>query len=254
MTRPPKRQIEREFGVPIPGEILPEDQWTRTALKALPEGHCDWAALFGRAGPVVLDIGCGNGRSTLSSAILRPDFNHLATDLLPVVIRYATRRANQRGLTNVRFAVCDGLKLLSQNVAPHSVREIHVYHPQPWYEPVDYPKRLVAPEFLKLAHRVLEPEGFLVLQTDHPAYWQYMQYAVPALFELTEQPRPWPDAPRGKTRREIIALRSGLPVFRGIARPRPLGEVTVNLRAGALYPPIFEADRAMIELDRAEIE
>ena len=31
-----RRQIEREFGVPIAGEILDPSQWTQTALKKLP--------------------------------------------------------------------------------------------------------------------------------------------------------------------------------------------------------------------------
>src|SRR5262249_13552974 len=105
--------IETEFEVPIPGEILPEERWTRTAIKKLPPtGPLDFAAIFGRTAPIVLDIGCGNGRFTLSSAIARPADDHLATDILPVVIRYATRRGNQRGLSNVRFAVIGGRELL----------------------------------------------------------------------------------------------------------------------------------------------
>ncbi len=91
--------IEYELGVPIPGRVLPQSEWARTAVKRLPEaGPLDWAAIFGRTAPVVLDLGCGNGRFTLMSAVNRPDFDHFAIDFLPVVIRYATRRANQRGL------------------------------------------------------------------------------------------------------------------------------------------------------------
>jgi tRNA (guanine-N7-)-methyltransferase len=255
MTKPVGRRIEREFGVPIPGHLRDPEEWTKTALRALPEGHCDWSQVFDRPGPVMLDIGCGNGRSTLASAVLRPEFNHLATDSLPVVIRYATRRGNQRGLSNVRFAVCDGLRLLARHIAPRSVREIHVYHPQPWYDPADYHKRLVTPEFLALVHRALEPEGQLVLQTDHPAYWRYMSEIAPAFFHVTRQERPWPDAPRGRTRREIIALRSGLPVFRAIARPiHPLTESELATRVAALPAPTFEADRSLAALDAREAE
>src|SRR4051812_6118803 len=100
--------IEYELGVPIPGRILPELQWARTAVKRLPEDQpLEWRAVFGREAPVVLDLGCGNGRFTLLSAVTRPELDHFAIDLLPLVIRYATRRANQRGLHNVRFGVKD---------------------------------------------------------------------------------------------------------------------------------------------------
>src|SRR5665213_1556093 len=107
--KPPKRHIEREFGVPVAGEILDPTRWTQTALKKLPaDSPLDLLTLFGRAAPLVVDIGCGNGRFLLGSAVWRPDYDHLGADVLPVVIRYATRRANQRGLTNLRFAVVDG--------------------------------------------------------------------------------------------------------------------------------------------------
>src|SRR5215831_17423742 len=124
MEEKKRRRIEREFGVPIAGEILEPAQWTQTALKKVPEGPIDWQALFGRRAPIVLDLGCGNGRYALHSAVWRPDHDHLAVDILPVVIRYATRRGNQRGLTNLRFAVIDGRRLLEDHVAPHSLSEI----------------------------------------------------------------------------------------------------------------------------------
>src|SRR5438105_15206211 len=120
----PRRHIEREFGVPIAGEILDASLWTRSALKTLPARLLDWEQLCGRRAPVVLDLGCGNGRFLLGSAVWRPDHDHLGLDLLPVVIRYATRRGNQRGLKNLRFAVCGAREFLQRYVPPHSVAEI----------------------------------------------------------------------------------------------------------------------------------
>src|SRR5438270_6144530 len=117
-----RRHIEREFGVPIAGEILDPAQWTQTALKHLPDGLLDWPALFGRTAPIVLDLGCGNGRYLIGSAVWRPDHDHLGLDILPVVIRYATRRGNQRGLSNIRFAVGHARDFLERHVAPGSVR------------------------------------------------------------------------------------------------------------------------------------
>lgn len=248
--------IETEFGVPIPGEILPEDQWTKTALKKFPPpGPLDFAALFGRTAPVVLDIGCGNGRFSLSSAIARRQCDHLATDILPVVIRYATRRGNQRGLTNVRFAVIGGRELLRDYIAPQSISEIHVYHPQPYYERRQHRFRLVTPEFLALAYKALIPGGLFVLQTDNPAYARYLRQTVPALFELCEHPDPWPDAPRGRTRREILALRERLPIFRATAVPRPrLQAAELQAIVASLPLPKFNADRRLAHLDQMERE
>ena len=250
----PRRQIEREFGVPVPGEIVDPEEWTNTAIKKLPPvGPLNFTDIFGRSVPVMLDIGCGNARSTLASAVWRHDVDHFATDVLPVVIRYATRRANQRGLKNVRFAVIGGRELLVDYIAPHSVAEIHVYHPQPYYDVKQLHKRLITPEFMALVHRSLIPGGQFVLQTDNPGYWKYMQQVVPLFFEFTEQPGKWPDSPKGRTRREIIALRQGLPVFRGTGRPRAdISADEVVRLAESLPPPTFDADRKLMALDKLE--
>src|SRR5262249_35147194 len=98
--------IEREFGVPVPGRILDPSKWTQTALKKMPvSGRLNWGELLGRDAPVVIAPGCGNGRYLIGSALPRPTHDHLGIDTLPVVIRYARRRGNQRGLANLKFAV-----------------------------------------------------------------------------------------------------------------------------------------------------
>jgi tRNA (guanine-N7-)-methyltransferase len=247
-------RMEHEFGVPIPGRILPPEQWAKTALKKLPAaGPLDMAALFGREAPLVIEIGCGNGRFTLASALARPAFNHLAVDILPVVIRYATRRANQRGLSNTRWAVIGGRELLRDYIAPGSAAEIHCYHPQPYYERRDIHKRLITPEFLALVHRALVPAGMFVVQTDNPAYARYMQTVLPAFFLMEEHPARWPDAPRGRTRREIIAIREKLPIFRAICTRRDeLSETDVQRLLVELPQPMFDADRRLQKFDRLE--
>jgi tRNA (guanine-N7-)-methyltransferase len=249
-----RRQIEREFGVPIAGEILEPAQWTQTALKKLPTaGKLDLEDLFGRKAPLVVDLGCGNGRFLLGSAVWRPDLDHLGIDVLPVVIRYATRRANQRGLNNIRFAVVDGLRLLQHYLPPGCAAEIHCYHPQPYYDPAQVRLRLITPDFLALVHRTLAPGGLFAIQTDNPGYWRYIRAVVPFFFDFHERIGRWPDAPKGRTRREIIALKRGLPVFRGSGTARVgLSENDAVTLAEALPPPVFDADRRLREMDAAE--
>ena len=242
--------IEREFGVPFPGEILDPSRWTKTALKQFPDGPLNWRELFGRAAPVVLDLGCGNGRFLIGSALQRAGVDHLGIDTLPVVIRYARRRGNQRGLANLKFAVGGAHELLARHVEPLSVAEIHCYHPQPYYDSAQVHRRLFTPAFLALVHNVLKPGGLFVIQTDNPGYWRYIRALMPLFFDFEERKGHWLDAPRGRTRREIIAHRKGLPVFRGT------GHAKANLSAGEalrlaeeLPPPVFDADRRLRELD-----
>lgn len=248
-----RRRIEREFGVPLAGEILEPAQWTRTALKRLPaEGPLSWTALFGRQARVVADLGCGNGRYLIGSAVWRPDHDHIGIDILPLVLRYATRRANQRGLGNVRFAAIDAASFLEKYVADGSLTEIHCYHPQPYHDPRDSHRRLFTPAFLARVRRALVPGGRFFTQTDNAGYWGYLKSVVPAFFESHEQPRPWPDAPKGRTRREIIALRRGLPVYRGWGTARALSEDQVAQLVAALPPPLFDAGPPQAEIERLE--
>jgi tRNA (guanine-N7-)-methyltransferase len=246
--------LEYEHGVPIPGQILPESAWAKTAVKQLPEsGPLDWLSLFGRRAPLVLDLGCGNGRFTLASALARPQFNHFAIDILPVVIRYATRRANQRGLHNVRFAVKDAQTFLKTYVAPDSAREIHLYHPQPYHDLRKSHLRLLTPHVLAGVHRALCASGLFVVQTDNPDYWSYMTRVLPSFFELRPHPEPWPDAPEGRTRREIMAMQRGLPIFRAeCIRRDDLSEEDAASAVETLPLPRFRSRGPWCALDREE--
>jgi tRNA (guanine-N7-)-methyltransferase len=237
-------ESETDYGVPIPGRVLPAAQWARTAIKRLPSEPLDWESVFGRVAPVVLDLGCGNGRFVIASAVRRPECNHLGLDILPLVIRYATKRANQRGLHHVRFAVCGAHEFLERFVPPDSVAEIHLYHPQPYRDELKAFQRLITPQFLLLAFRALTPEGLLVLQTDNVPYWEYLSDVAPHLFKFKVQEGPWPDAPRGRTRREIYARQHRMKVYRATCHPRSeLSEEDAERIASELPLPQFDAQR-----------
>lgn len=251
---PQPGEVETEFGVPIPGRILPADRWVRTAIKRLPPpGPIYWATVFGRAAPLVLELGCGNARYTLMSALARPEVDHVAVDVLPVVIRYATRRANQRGLANTRFVVKDAETFVSGYLAGGCAAEVHLYHPQPYHDPREAHRRLVTPRFLADVHRALAPGGLFVLQTDNPDYWEYIKAVLPVYFTFREQEGFWPDAPEGRSRREILARSRGLSIFRGEGRRRDdvTREGALSL-AESLPAPSFRSRGPWCELDALE--
>ncbi len=210
---------ESEYGVPFPGRTVPRDRWTTTGLRD-PGGTFDWKATFGREAPRVVDLGCGNGRYLIGSALSRPDRDHIGIDLVQVAVDHAAQRANQRGLANVRFVVGDVVTWMEQRFAADSLDEVHIYHPQPYYEADAPNRRLLTEAFLERTWTVLRPRGLLVLQTDNREYWTYLIAAVQKHFEVERLPLAWPEAPAGRTRREIQAKEKGLQVWRMEARRR----------------------------------
>jgi len=250
---PEPGSVEYEFGVAIPGVIQPAEQWARTALKKLPPPPLNFDAIFSRSAPVVLDLGCGNGRYTLISALARPELNHLAIDVLPAVIRYATRRANQRGLHGVRFAVKDAQAFMRDYVPPDSAAEVHLYHPQPFHDRREAHKRVVTPRFLADVFRGLKEGGLFVVQTDSPEYWLYTKAISAPFFDLKEHSEPWPDAPEGRTRREILSRSRGVPIFRGVGVRRDnLSPAEIGTWVKTLPPPTFKTRGPWMEIDEIE--
>jgi multicomponent Na+:H+ antiporter subunit B len=52
----------------------------------------------------------------------------------------------------------------------------------------------------------------------HKRYGRHLLEAVKKHFDPEVLPGPWPDAPMGRTRREVVARRKGLPILRVIAK------------------------------------
>ncbi len=235
---------ESQSGVPFPGVKLPRDKWsrTRTGLGA-PGTVLDWDAVFGRQAKRVLDLGCGNGRFLIGSAIARPDLDHVGIELVPQAVKFASLRAGQRGLTNVKIAWGDASEFVLERCAPGSIDEIHLYHPQPYYEPGQKARRQLTPAILRAIHRALVPGGLFVFQTDNAAFARYAREIVPLLFAWAERKGPWPEAPEGRTLREITARRLGLSIVRAEATRLDLDDAEVDARVARMPEPVFDANR-----------
>lgn len=231
-------------GLPFPGRELPRAQWTRTRVPLGGwTGPFDWERWFSRAAPHVLDLGCGNGRSLVASALARPGLDHLGIDLVPQAVRHASMRAGHRGLPNCKFGWGDATAFVVERCAPATLREVHLLHPQPWRERLRGGRRQLDPEVLLAVWRALEPGGLFVFQTDHAGWAAYARRVVPALFDWRERDGPWPDAPQGRTLREFTAMRQGLAIVRAEAVRLAMDDAQAAARAGALPEPDFDARR-----------
>ena len=165
-------------------------------------------------------------------------------------LRHAARqsaRAEQHPFRRRRW-----LSTLPRLSSPGRASEFHCYHPQPYYDPRDSQAGSSHPISCRWC-KALAPGGQFFIQTDNPGYWRYIRAIVPFFFDFHERIGKWPDAPKGRTRREIIALKRGLPIFRGSGTAKAgLSEHEALILAEELPPPVFDADRRLHQLDEEE--
>jgi tRNA (guanine-N7-)-methyltransferase len=164
---------------------------------------------------VIVDIGCGDGGFLLREAAAHPENEYIGLDVLTPLLN----RASPKVPPNVRLLGVDAVEWLAK-CARGSIDEVHIYHPQPYYDPSVVGFGMLTASFFARLWLALRRSGILVLQTDNKRYGKYLLEAAALHFEVEVQPGPWPDAPKGRTRRESIAMGKKLPILRVIARRR----------------------------------
>lgn len=179
----------------------------------------DLAALFGSGAPVVLDVGSGMGEATAAAAEADPDRGVLAVDVHTPGHGALLRRAEERGLTNVRVADGDVRVLLAQMLGPGVLDEVRVWFPDPWPKSRHAKRRLLQPDVVALLASRLRAGGLLHVATDWPPYAAQVAEAVAASPDLdlvsTERP-----ASRPVTRFEQRGRDAGRPAQDLLARRR----------------------------------
>jgi tRNA (guanine-N7-)-methyltransferase len=159
-----------------------ERSWDRwgTDVRDLPDGPLDTAGWFGRAAPVVLEIGSGMGESTASMALAAPGADHLAVEAYQPGLAQLLLRIEQAEITNLRLLRGDARPLLAEHVVPSSLHAVRIYFPDPWPKRRHHKRRLVLPEFVALVASRLARGGTLHLATDWAPYAEEMLAACAA--------------------------------------------------------------------------
>lgn len=196
---------------PDPGEWDP----------GLPEGaagRLDWGAIFGRVGPVEIEIGSGKGGFLVDAATRSPDTGFVSIEWAAAYAESLRDRIRRRGLRNVRVIRADAGRLLEEAVPAASVRAIHVYFPDPWPKKRHHKRRLVTPAFAGAVAAALEPGGELRLVTDHGEYFAAAKEVLDA--EPRLEPAGVPDDMVDLTNYERKYRAEGRPIHRARYRRR----------------------------------
>jgi tRNA (guanine-N7-)-methyltransferase len=152
-----------------------ERRWPELGMQARDSdgataGSLDFESWFGRSAPVVLEIGCGTGVSTLAMAAAEPDVDVVAVEVYRRGLAQLLSGIDRAGLTNVRLIRGDGVDVLEQMLSPACLTGVRVYFPDPWPKARHHKRRLLQPSTVALIADRLQPGGVLHAATDHAGY------------------------------------------------------------------------------------
>ena len=157
--------------------------------------------------PLYLDIGFGNGASTLGFARQEPDSAFLAVDVHTPGVGDLLSELHKQEITNVRVMETDALAVLENMIRPGSLSGIYTLFPDPWQKARHHKRRIVQQGILDLMHSRLTPGGFWHIATD----WAHYAQAIDDMFAQPENRTMWSggkvDRPdRALTRYEARAI------------------------------------------------
>jgi tRNA (guanine-N7-)-methyltransferase len=134
----------------------------------------DYAAVFGRRGPVVLEIGFGMGETTAAIAHSHPEIDFLAVEVFTAGVGALLKRIEESALTNVRIVHHDAVEVVRDMIPRDSLAGVHIYFPDPWQKKRHHKRRLVAQPFTGALASRIAAGGYLHCATDWEDYAQQM--------------------------------------------------------------------------------
>jgi len=130
----------------------------------------DFAPIFGRAAPLVVEIGFGMGAATAAIAAATPDMDFLGVEVHPPGVGALLQRIDDAHLMNVRIVRHDAVEVFESMIAPESLAGIFVFFPDPWHKKRHHKRRLIQPPFVRLLASRLAQGATLHCATDWEPY------------------------------------------------------------------------------------
>ena len=170
----------------------------------------DLARIFGRAAPVHIDLGCGEGSFLCALAQRMPDKNFLGIERLLNRVRASALKA--ASLDNVRLLRMESFYAVRYLLPAESVERFYLLFPDPWPKRRHHGRRIFSRDFLDSIAAALEAGGFLHVATDQSDYFQLIEQSgrVHPQFEIVRRD----DFILPLTRFERKFREQGAPIYR----------------------------------------
>ena len=139
------------------------------------DGGTDFAQIFGRCGPVHIEIGTGKATFLVNQARGCPQIDFLGIEWASRYFRYAVDRIGRWGLGNVRIIRTDAAAFVADFVPDESVECFHIYFPDPWPKKRHHKRRFFNAANTKQLLRCLKAGGTIRVATDYAEYFEQIK-------------------------------------------------------------------------------
>lgn len=161
------------------------DRWVldvprgRTETSIAADYRLDVAAAYGRAAPLIVEVGSGMGGSLVPMAAARPEANVLAFEVYQPAVAATLAKLARAGVPNVRLVQADAVEGLSTMLV-EPMDELWLFFPDPWPKARHHKRRLVTAAFVDLVASRLSRGATWRLATDAQDYARQMRSLLDA--------------------------------------------------------------------------
>ena len=160
------------------------DHWPQYGVETS-ETDADFASIFERPAPIVLEIGFGDGETLVEQAQSDPQRNYFGIEVHEPGIGHCLLLAAARDVRNLRVINRDAVDVLHAWVPDQSLRRLNLYFPDPWPKKRHHKRRLIRSDFLALAAAKLEAQGEFFIATDWANYAEHIDETLTANDQFT---------------------------------------------------------------------
>jgi tRNA (guanine-N7-)-methyltransferase len=162
------------------GQIRAFEQYGSRFLLPYQTERLNTEASFGRAAPLILEIGFGMGDATAHIAQVRPGDNFLCCEVHEPGVGALLKRCGENNIDNIRIVQHDAVEVMDHMLGTNSLDGVHIFFPDPWHKSRHHKRRLIQSPFVQRLAEHIKPGGYLHLATDWAPYAEQMMAVISA--------------------------------------------------------------------------
>lgn len=150
----------------------------------LQHGMLNFADVFQREAPRVLEIGFGSGHSLLEMAKQHPEQDFIGIDTHLPGVGTLLQGIEAAELKNIRVFHADAVEVLAKCIPDQSLDTVQLFFPDPWPKRRHHKRRLIQVPFVETLLQKLKLNGTIHLATDWEEYAVHMMKVLSSIPQL----------------------------------------------------------------------